>query len=104
MSGIKRSVDGNVKRKHVALPIVKKVEILKKLDSGSSVNNLASLYGISSRTIYDIKKNKEKILKFFANTDNKSAICERKSMHAAKSANLDDILYEWFRQRRSEGF
>lgn len=83
MSGIKRSIVGNVKRKHVALSIMQKVEIIKTLDCGSSVNVLANLYGTSPRTIYDIRKNKEKIMKFFEKTDNKSAISKRKSMHAA---------------------
>ncbi|KAG7160479.1 Jerky protein-like 13, partial [Homarus americanus] len=53
MDSAKKS--GGVKRKHRALSIAEKVEVLKKLDSG----------GIGSSTVYDIKKQKEKLLKFF---------------------------------------
>lgn len=68
MAGVKRLNDGtevnSQKRKHVTLTILKKVEIIKQLEAGSSINNLAYEFGISSRTIYDIKKIKTKYSAF----------------------------------------
>lgn len=97
------SNENNRKRKHVSLTIIEKIEIIKKLDCGASTRFLAHAYGISPRTIYDIKKQKEKLLNFYMNRDHNAGIAERKSMHAAKSGELDKVLYEWFKQRRSEG-
>lgn len=61
MSEIKCSVNENVKRKHVALLIMKKVQILKKLDSGTSVN-IVSSYKPTDMTL---RKTKKILLKFF---------------------------------------
>ncbi|KAH9638515.1 hypothetical protein HF086_002250 [Spodoptera exigua] len=55
------------KRKHETLSLVKKMEILRKLDSGENQMKLAGEYGVGRATIYDIKKNREKI-ENFANT------------------------------------
>jgi Mor family transcriptional regulator len=38
-----------------------KVEIIKKLDKGEKLINLAKAYGVRHATIYDIRKNREKI-------------------------------------------
>ena len=55
---------GKLKRKHFALSISKKVELLMRLDKGASVWHLSEEYGVGTSTIYDIKKQKEQILKF----------------------------------------
>lgn len=91
------------KRKHKTLTVLQKVDIIKRLESGTSVRHLASLFGISTRTIYDISKNKQKILQFYASSDSNAGIANRKSMRPAKDVNLDAVVYEWFRQRRDEG-
>lgn len=36
-------------------------------------------------------------------SDSNAGIAERKTMHADRSGDLDDVLYKWFKQRRSEG-
>ncbi|XP_041045228.1 tigger transposable element-derived protein 2-like [Carcharodon carcharias] len=91
------------KRKHVTLTISEKVEIIKKLDKGASVKNLCEVYGVGLSTIYDIRKQREKLFKFCAESDTVEGISERRTLHSAKSADHDNVLYEWFRQRRSEG-
>lgn len=103
MSGIKRTHDGLSKRKHVSLTILQKVEIIRKLDAGTTARLIATEFGISQRTVYDIRKNKDKILEYYASTDTNDGLSDRKSIRVVKSANLDAVLYEWFRQRRSEG-
>lgn len=57
MASKKRNIDGestNSKRKHVALTIIQKVEILQKLDNGSTATHIAHAYGIGNSTVYEI--------------------------------------------------
>lgn len=102
----KRSNDSeserSAKRKHVVLSIKKKVEILKKLDSGSSVKAVSQEYGIGPTTIYDLKKKKEKLLKFYAESDSPKLMENRKTLHTSRIVDVDEVLMEWIRQRRSE--
>ncbi|XP_064410276.1 jerky protein homolog [Latimeria chalumnae] len=96
--------DGNAgKRKHVSLSILQKVELLKKLDKGTSVRALCELYNVGSSTVYDLKKQKDKIMKFFADSESKKVMTARKTLKEGKSSNLDSALMHWFRKRRSEG-
>ena len=44
---------GDAKRKYKFMSIQKKVEILKKIDTGYSVTKLCDLYGIGSSMVYD---------------------------------------------------
>ncbi|XP_072426251.1 transcription termination factor 3, mitochondrial isoform X1 [Chiloscyllium punctatum] len=97
------SKKSTAKRKRVALTILEKVEIINKLDQGSSVKTLCEAYGVGITTIYDIKKQREKLFKFCAESDTVQGISERKMLRRAKSADHDDALYKWFRHRRSEG-
>ncbi|XP_042206656.1 tigger transposable element-derived protein 2-like [Homarus americanus] len=101
MDSAKKS--GGVKRKHRALSIAEKVEVLKKLDSGVSVRTICEIYSIGSSTVYDIKKQKEKLLKFFSDSGSKRKMFVRKSMSEGKSAELDQVLITWFKLRVNEG-
>ena len=94
---------GVAKRKHKSTSIQDKVEILKKLDSCYSVRRLCDLYCIGSSTVYDIKKNKNKIIQFFTDSDTKKQMSIRKSMKDGKSSEHDRVMMEWFRQRRGDG-
>ena len=64
---------------------------------------LATEFGVGERTVYDIKKNKEKILSFYASSDSNVGISEKKTIRATKCEDLDKVLYEWILQQRSEG-
>jgi Mor family transcriptional regulator len=48
------------KRKQQTL--IAKAEIIKKLDRGGKLINLAKEYGVGRATIYDIRKNRDRIL------------------------------------------
>lgn len=52
------------KRKRVVLSIEDKVKILDLLDKYVSYTLIGEQYGIGTSTVGDIKKNREKILKF----------------------------------------
>ena len=94
---------GSNKRKHRSLAISEKVELLEKLDKGVSVRSVCEFYGIGSSTVYDIKKQKEKLLDFFVNSESKKQMFKRKSMKPGKSAQLDQVMMRWFKLRESEG-
>jgi len=53
-------------------------------------------------TVYDIRDNREKVLQYYANMDSRKGIMNRKRMREAQSPDFDAVLFEWFRQRRSE--
>lgn len=102
----KRSISdasGAKKRKHVTLSIKDKVNLIKKLESGTSVAKLCDEYGLGKSTVYDIKKQKKELFEFFADSDTPIAMCERKTISHAKSDDHDKVMIEWIRQRRSEG-
>jgi transposase len=75
---------------------------LEKLDSGVSVKHLTEEYGVGMTTIYDLKKQKDKLLKFYAESDEPKLMKNRKTLHKAKNENLDRVLKEWICQRRRE--
>ena len=60
-------------------------------------------FGIGSSTVYDIKKQRDKILRFYADSDSKKQMAVRKTLKDTKSTEHDRIMMEWFRQRRSDG-
>ncbi len=95
---------GKAKWKHLALSIAKKIGLLKRLDKGASVRLLSEKYGVGTSTIYDIKKQKEQILKFFSDSDVPKLMEKRKTLHQSQSVDVDRVLLEWIRQRRSEKF
>lgn len=94
---------GSTKRKHNTISIQDKVEVLEKLDRGVPVRQLCEMYGIGKTTVVDIKKQREKILKFYTNSDSKKQMSMRKTMKDSKSTEHDRVMIEWFRQQRNEG-
>ena len=98
-----RNTCRSVKHKHKSLSITEKVELLKKLNSGVSVSSVCELQGVGSSTVYDSNKQKEKLLKFFANSESKKQICKRKTMTLDKSAELDQVMMRRFKLHESEG-
>ena len=61
-------------------------------------------FGVGSSTLYDLKKQKVKLLSFVGSTDGSSTKIEkRKTLKGPKLGELDRELYLWFQARRSEG-
>jgi hypothetical protein len=53
--------------------------------------------------VYDLKKQKSELLKLYADSDTPKAMSSRKTLHTSRVNDVDRVLFEWFRQRRSEG-
>ena len=68
-----------VKRNRKALPVAAKLELIRKLEKGTSVAKLCEEYGVAKQTVSDIKKAKPKLMEYTAQycvdvTDSKSGI------------------------------
>ncbi|KFD68160.1 hypothetical protein M514_19642 [Trichuris suis] len=80
------------KRKHCTLSITDKIELLKK-----------PVPNVGSSTVSDTKKQKAKLLQFFANSGLKKQIGIRKTVKDGKSSELNKVLITWLKLRLSEG-
>ena len=61
----------SLKRKRSVLSIEDKQSIILRLEKGEKGTNLSAEYGVSKQQISDIRKNKEKIMKFADNLETK---------------------------------
>jgi len=68
-------------RKRAVLSIKDKQIIISRLDKGEKGTNLVQEFGISKRRISDIRKNKDKILKFTDSIETSEGL-KRKSKKA----------------------
>jgi hypothetical protein len=80
------------KRKHLSLSIALKAELLQKLDRGVSVRNVSEANGVGTTTIYDLKKQKDMLLKFYSDSDDQKLMKNRKTLHRAKNEDHDSVL------------
>ena len=100
----KLSKDTTPRCKRFVLTLPRKVELVQCLEKGESRAKLMTEFGVSSSTLYDLKKQKDKLLAFVASTEGPSGFVEkRKSLKGAKLDELDKALFIWFSARRSEG-
>ena len=93
----------STKQKRAVLSIKdKQILIISRLDKGEKGTNLAPEFGVSKQQISDIRKNKDKILKFTGSIETSEGL-KRKSLKLADDEQLDKALYAWFIQQRSTG-
>ncbi|XP_067387794.1 jerky protein homolog-like [Emydura macquarii macquarii] len=91
------------KRKRVTLSIDTKLEILKKLDNGVRLSNIAIEYGIGKSTVTDIRKSQEKIKQFAKEAEDSGAVKSRCIVRKAAADDFDKAMHLWFAQERSKG-
>ncbi|GBN51143.1 hypothetical protein AVEN_218103-1 [Araneus ventricosus] len=99
------AVASGSKGKHVTLSIKDKVNLVKKLESGTAVAKLCEEYGLGNSTVNDIKRQKKKkknLFEFFADSDTPMAMGERKIIRHAKNDDHDQVLIDCVRQQRNE--
>uniref|UniRef100_A0A8C3S8B1 HTH psq-type domain-containing protein n=1 Tax=Chelydra serpentina TaxID=8475 RepID=A0A8C3S8B1_CHESE len=96
------SIGNAAKCKHVSISIQQNVELLQKLEKGTLVRALCEFYNVGSSTVYDLKKQKNQILKFLA----KISLNDGKSLTTfRKEFNLEDMIWTarpWDRVTPSE--
>ncbi len=73
------------------------------LDKSVSYTVIAEKFGIGKSTVGDVKKNREKILKFQGEMIDMGMSRKAKVMKLGNNQKLDQAVYIWFRQKRMEG-
>ena len=85
------------------MTIADKVKIIEMLGESVSYTVIAEKFGIGKSTMGDIKKNREKILRFQRETIDMGMSRKAKVMKLSHDKKLDQAVYVWFRQKRMEG-
>ena len=84
---------------HQSIPLSKKLEIIKAVDSKKKSKSLiVQEFGVAKSTIYTIMKNKEKTLEA---VESSSYLPERKRLRTAAHTDIEKALLLWFKQARS---
>ena len=91
----------STKRKRVTLTIEQKLDILKKLDQGSTISSIASEFGVGKSTVFDIKNSREKIIKFAGEAQNDSSLKSRCIVRRADDDAHDRAIHHWFIQEEA---
>lgn len=81
------------------LQLQEKVDLLKQSNSGAKVQELAKKFDIGKTQVYDILKNKKKIIEHFQNGGN----AKRKVMttRTSKFEVINEQVFDWFTSARS---
>lgn len=67
------------------------------------VHNLREHYHVANTTIYGIKKQCKKLLKFYAESDSDKGIAKCRTVLGFRSADLAKLVYGCFKQCCNEG-
>ena len=88
-------------KKRKVLSVEDKLEVLKLIDNGTSYSTITRKYGIGKSTVGDIKKNRIKLEQFKKKTvEMGMKTVNIKAMKFGEHKELDESLYNWFRQQR----
>ncbi|KAF0739793.1 hypothetical protein LEN26_007107 [Aphanomyces euteiches] len=85
------------KRKRVVVSLYQKQQVLHRLENGEKPVDIAALLGISRQQISDIKKNKERILRFCGDAKHLASL-RRKTLKVADDEAYPAVereLYRW---------
>ena len=92
------------KHKRVVLSSENKLSILDRLAKGERATKIASEFGIGNSTVTDIKKSESSIRSFVSMMESLSVSSkERKIMRLADDEKVDEAVYLWYVQKRSQG-
>ena len=79
-----------VKKARFVLSIQRKVELVRRMEKGESRAMLMEEFGVSSSTLYDLKKQKDKLLSFVGSTECPTKKIEkRKTLKGSSMPELD---------------
>lgn len=92
------------KKKHLSLSIKQKVENLQKPDCVVPVRPLPGEYGVGTTTVYDLKKQKDKLLKFYCDSDDKKQTKRRKHCIRQIMKSLIESFYSGYGNREVNAY
>lgn len=86
------------KRKHETLTLAMKMDILRQLDRGDKIVDLARAYNVGRAIIFDIRKNREKIEKicYIGRFGDRN----RQTIKTGEYQKMEEAPYSWFLQER----
>ncbi|XP_061430007.1 jerky protein homolog-like [Lethenteron reissneri] len=90
-------------RKRIVLSLETKLRILRRLEKGETAKQLALEFNLGHRTIYDIKKAKEKLWRLNKVLDVDTGLSYMKVIRESRFPQLEEAVYKWFRQHRAMG-
>ena len=73
------------KRKMFVLTLPKNLELVHRMEKGESRAKLMEEFGVSSSTLYDLKKQKAKLEAFVGSTESPTAFLEKKKSKGCKN-------------------
>lgn len=71
---------------------MQKVKLLKRPDQGTSVHKLCEFDDVGSSTIYNLKKQKDKLFTYYSDSDTKEGMEKHKHMKTNKHEDLDKYI------------
>ncbi|GBL99755.1 hypothetical protein AVEN_249780-1 [Araneus ventricosus] len=83
------------KRKRVLLTVEQKFKIVTRIEACETRTQLSKEFGAGVSTVDNMRRDSEKIKKFYAASNGKSAELQ-KTMKCANNEELDNALYKWF--------
>lgn len=91
------------KRKQVSVSMEQKLDALKRLENGESVNKIALELNVGRSTVLGWKKKKSDIESWCVKRICTESIKERKTMKCSEYEKVSEALYQWFRVQRDMG-
>lgn len=80
-----------------------KLEAIKRLDNGETLQKVADDYGVGRVTVGDWRRNRVEIEKWCSSRLTDEAVKERKTMKKCGYEKVSEALYVWFLQFRDKG-
>lgn len=96
-------MSGATKRKQKNVSIETKLEALKRLDKGETLNKVALDLGVGRQTVGDWKKKRSEIESWCAKRPNYNELDQRKSMKSGEHEKVSEALNIWFLNQRAKG-
>jgi len=88
----KHDNESSAKRKSKTLTLKEKYDILVQLDEGkSSVSAIINKYGIGRTTLYDLKKQKQKVIEYIENSSGET----RRTFKKSNYPEIENNLLDW---------
>lgn len=91
------------KRKKIVLSMQEKLNALRRLDKGETLQKVADDFGVGRRTVGDWRKNRSEIEKWCSSRVTDIDLKDRKTMKKSDFEQTSEALYIWFVQFRDKG-
>ena len=86
------------------LSLEKKQEIIEQMEAGRTISSLSHTYDVPHNTLYDLRKNKERIKEYKCHFGKKtSKNVPRKVVSKPKYPSVDEATLKWVKQQRDAG-